>query len=835
MDHGSITAVVARIPWPNPLTSTVGFSLRSLHLTFHLLPTTPDIPVTLTSDLADSVASIAESFIHDELTPLEERAIRESFHPDLASSAYTYMDEGTNIPGSIDPFLSAEDDEFKVDADPAGVSIFASLIERLLARFEFDALDTKITIVHPGNASFTISIPEIRYDTESTSTSANSRDSGSVDQLLPGETRKVSISGLSVTARNLRRRITLSSFPPTPSTLSTLSPTISSRVPPQHNTPHSPQSISPSSSSSSLDEEAQIRMTQSLASLPPRPLSPASSLASSLYQSAISTTQTAEDCHGDFETRGDGRTPSPCSRHPEETGISEDSITAPLHVSPEGDQTEFQVPDDILLSFGTEPAVIRFTSPPPSLAMHPRTDSPIGTKASGSPPNLYHVPTKPEIEAKFVDKVQLSLDVGTIACALQAWHIQRLLDIMAAWTAHRPNIVTDPKLPSDSSTPNATGSPTSIPGTELHANLRLRSVVVILLSSSKAECIHPTSDANMNSLATGFFARPLLPPKLPYGYVRTLVEGVSLSLTSNTSTDENSRWSETVASQKRKVVGRSMRAIDSLLSIDEVSILAIHASPTIIPTSEHEISASPILITDRHLPSQYPAIHLHPDLSTAKADEKHPHPSLPIFDVTDWTKGTHRRNGLKLSTWRSKLKYKTHRYGSRAAHVRPEPETASADAPSKDMGQNKPAVSHTPAPAVVVSAQKAMSTSSTRMADDVEVKTEPLHIFVDLGMALNSNSVLAFFDEAFSTSASDNIFEERVNADDESGHLSDSQTSEAEDGCTPPATPGITDEKAIAKERLRLERLVLQDMDLDVDYRGRQSNKKPRQERRKVT
>ena len=140
--------MTARIPWPNPLTSTLGFSVQSLNLTFHLIPVISESIGFSATNLADSVASAAESFIHDELTPREEATLRESFHPDLASSFY---DHAQNVPGSIDPFLrGAEDEEFHSDADPAGVSMFATLIERLLARFEFDAVDTKITLIQPG-------------------------------------------------------------------------------------------------------------------------------------------------------------------------------------------------------------------------------------------------------------------------------------------------------------------------------------------------------------------------------------------------------------------------------------------------------------------------------------------------------------------------------------------------------------------------------------------------------------------------------------------------------------------------------------------------------------
>ena len=71
LHEGSIGSVTARVPFPNPLTGNVNLSLQSLRLTFHLVPETPDLPTTIV-DLADSVASIAHTFLHDELSVDEE-------------------------------------------------------------------------------------------------------------------------------------------------------------------------------------------------------------------------------------------------------------------------------------------------------------------------------------------------------------------------------------------------------------------------------------------------------------------------------------------------------------------------------------------------------------------------------------------------------------------------------------------------------------------------------------------------------------------------------------------------------------------------------------------
>jgi autophagy-related protein 2 len=783
------------------------------------------------------VASLAESFIHEELTLQEKRTIRESFHPDLASSAYSYADGGNNVPGSIDPFLSAEDDELNIDAEPAGVSMFASLIERLLARFEFDAIDTKITIVHPGKVSFTISISEIRYGTEPTAASLNTGGCALTDQMLTGETRKVSISGLSITARNLHRPTPFPSFPATPSTLS---PTVPSRVHSQLNSPpHSPRSISPSSSSSSLDEEAQLRMSQSLVSLPPRPPSPSSSVASSLYHSAISLTLDAED-HSGEEIRCDSRTPSPLGRRLDESNVPDDRPSTPPHQEDEAVPNECEVLDEMILSFGTEPVVFRLTTPP-SLATNAGMPSAVKTNISASQPGPHSIPSRPEIEAKVEDKLRLSLDIGTIACALQAWQIQRLSDLIKAWTSHLPQKTHRVSEP-DSNPKSSNRPPKSLLGNGLDGNLRVRNVVIILSPSSNPEGVGQTSALKWENR---FFANPLLPPKLANGYVRALLETLSMPLTLGVSTldgrSTGHRSSERARGLRGKLAGEVTTTISSTLSISEISILAVHAAPLATLTSEQEITTSPVLITDRHLSSQYPAEHFHPNLPNIKLGEGGPntYPLLPTFDVIDWTDKKHWMNGLKLSKWRHKVKHKKHEpvwQDNQDAQTRAE--SASTNEIPRGTGKHDKsyASSH---PAIVIHTQRVTTISSTRgrrvavrTAENVEVNTVPIHIFVDLGMALDQNGVLSFLNAITGSNAHDDPSGQRVSADDESSHDSDHPTSEAED--TLSVSTGVFDAKARAKERLRLEKLVLQDMDPDTDFQRKGGSLKSGKTKRKV-
>ena len=53
-------------------------------------------------NLAESVTSVAETFIHDELDADEEATLRDSFHPDMTAS-HLSLD---HVPGGLDPFIT---------------------------------------------------------------------------------------------------------------------------------------------------------------------------------------------------------------------------------------------------------------------------------------------------------------------------------------------------------------------------------------------------------------------------------------------------------------------------------------------------------------------------------------------------------------------------------------------------------------------------------------------------------------------------------------------------------------------------------------------------------
>lgn len=223
-------------------------------------------------DLTQSVASVASSFIHEELSPKEEATLKQTFYEDLTAS--TMLDNSNVPPGSLDPFYSEEDsDERELEDDSNGISMFAYLIERLLSRFEFDADDIEVTVIHPHRSSISVTLGGIHFGTTlGTETSSSDPPERSTQSTV---NRVITISAVEAFMRDLN-----SSSLASPSPTST---TCSGSV-----TPTKP------TADSDIDEEAQMMMSQSIIGLPrydePNTLSHSTtSIASSLYQSALSS------------------------------------------------------------------------------------------------------------------------------------------------------------------------------------------------------------------------------------------------------------------------------------------------------------------------------------------------------------------------------------------------------------------------------------------------------------------------------------------------------------------------------------------------------------------
>jgi autophagy-related protein 2 len=751
LHDGFISSVTARIPWPNPLTSTLGFSVESLHLTFHLRQKS-NTPV----HLAASVASVAESFIHEELTPQEEATLLESFHPDLASSIHSGAEY--NLPGGLDPdpFLSTpEDDTPNSDIDPDGVSIFAALFERLISRFEFHAVNTKITLVQPGNISLTVSIPEFRYRTEGGGIIANAPREHDITGY---KSRNITITGLTVTANSLRVSASKAS------SLSTVSP----RFP---NSPSSfiggPRPLSPSSRSespaptsptSSSEEDMPFEMSQSIAFLPPKHSSPTGSITSSMYQSAISTPSTYLKRGYQY---GNDETGPPSASQRQET---------PQSLSPNDSKSEEQsLDEDVIISFGSHPILIRLGADPLVIASQK--------------------PLLPPEKTKSNESLHISVTTGVVACAIQGWHIRAVSDLASFWTANQSK--------SDSN-PSATVSGSQPDVTLTFENLGL--VLLVLPPALVASISH------QNTCLAEFFKQPLLPSTFARGYLRLFLEAITGSVKSMTRSDETTISPAPRRHTKQRHAAQAIitRISSVELAIGDISLFSIDNNGT--PKDDLTLDASPILITDSNLPFQYTSTHHHPD-----TDNKEEHPHLPTFEIVDQTDEKYRSGGFQPMLWRSKGSQKhnvaerSHMVGSPNPHI-------TAFTLNTTRQENYP---HQRKPAL-----------------EVEVHAVPMHIFVDLGQVLRKEGNWSFLSEAIGDalySAADESPRSNVGRG-LVDHQADTGDSEAD---TPPASPRSRSARGKQKERQRLENFVLKDLDLDLDYRVKESKAEGQRQRGK--
>ncbi|OCH92227.1 hypothetical protein OBBRIDRAFT_869049 [Obba rivulosa] len=879
LHDGSLSKVTARVPWPNPLTSTIGLSIESLHLIFHLAPTLSEAAPPSSHNLAESVASVAETFIHEELSPTEEATLRHSFHPDLAASSQSL---GPEVPGGLDPFVT-DDETFHGDADIPGVSIFATLVERLLARFEFEAVDTRITLVHPGHASFTLKIPEIRYGypNEPDSSSPGTTRAASGDAA-----RAVSISGVTLTTLSLR--------PPSPQAMT---PTQASPV-------RSHQSISPEAShivncvspsvsespasprsdSSEFDEDTQMLMSQSIAVLPPRPVSPTSA-ASSMYQSAISSpiASFARDPSHHFQSEPEQRSSRPPSP-PSSTGMNSPSSAGPQSHSPiigmnSPSSADPQSPpssvrmtsptsagspssqrllpiltdneEETIFSIASEPITIHFT--PPITA--PGIDSDLSPSSDPNVSSQGRSETEPGHSQ--TRPFTLSISLGVPACALQARHIRSIIDIAQSWGSHSPQ--------STDSSETQESRPSSTSQSVLQADLQVRGAVLILLPD--AEHV----PGARNGLAD-FFSRPLLPPRLPHGFVRIFLEGLSVSLSKQSVAV--STFSRTTTPRAPNVTLGISTSTSLTTTLHDMSVIAFLATRDF---SENEPSttytASPILITDPYLSSQYPLTRIDNAVFCTDQDQH----QLSHFDIIDWTSPSRRNETGKLSHWRTKPQrhiptispsqpsalLAQDRGATISVHGSPRPRTSELprtipSAPARTLfGSPRSPGSPSPlrpgtSPREVSSLDDTLGRSSSAMIVEaswtspsgktghdqsgevtLDVSFGPLHLYADLGLLLRKDvpsvpSEATVFLEEITGKSEDTLHPQPAvdqgdsdNGDDDLGHP-DSR----------PATPRAhreyhttERERDSERERRRLERLILEDLDLTYDYRDGDTEK----------
>jgi autophagy-related protein 2 len=779
LHEGSISSVTARLSTLNPLSANIRASVKALHLTFHLIPTSDAAGSDEHANLAGSVTSVAESFLHEELTPDEEAGLANSLYGGSKGHPQRH------VPGGMDP-LPSEESHDSMDAE--SIPMLSNLVETLLSRFQFEAEDTRLTIVHPGHASFTAEIPEIRYHTEF-------RDpTSSGGQALAGDARTVTVTGLTVRTHSLRV-----SSPPVSASPAILSPP-SPHSPVSQGSQHEPRRASPTSqytSDSDMDDDVAMAMSQSVVGLPPRPPSPSMSATSSMYLSAIAES-TTEQGEGDVEDNH-AHTPGAVStrKHSTEsssTARSSDAQQSSMTNAPGTQESE------IVLSFALDPIVVQLTRVFP-ISQQTQADSTLASPSATSSaprPDGGSAPSA-AVEPPAAEKLRFSVSAGVIATALRARHISDILNAI--------NLISRPANKAAPSGTSSSGS-SALPN-GLDASLRIRGIVMLLLPPREPP------DSSSDEIIKDFFGKPLLPPRCQEGYVRGHIDTISATLTTNTP-----------PSRRKGSISRVPTAIKATATVKDITVFAFWNDAT----DAHEGPvASPIFISDPYLPSQYTSDHQFPDrpqqarnfTDSPSVNAPLPsHPRLPTFIASDWT--SLRTRSIRLSQWRTKPPQLSQRLRTGAAgmansvrNIATSP-TDSAASP-EDGGEAE----HSPIISVKVAPGPAADAESNEI--EVDVKFAPVHAFIDMDLILGSKSgVNAFIDcinDARETTTPMNSPGDSLDNDEES-EVPDEPSKDS-----PPVTPRMRPVGMPAREwerqeeRRRLEQLVLDDLDLAYDYR----------------
>ncbi|KAL5490249.1 ATG2 [Sanghuangporus weigelae] len=733
LDSGTIASVTARIPWPNPFSSTVGLSLSGLKLHLRLAEGVDVSQDSVHADeLAESVASVAESFIHDELTAKEEAQLRQSIHLEQ-----NIIDE---IPGSMSSFLS-QDEELtqKRINDPEGVSIFARLFESLLARFDFDASDSQASLAHE-EFTIALSIGRMHYFT-----SSNQIQTGDSDQKDPvaGEKRSVEVSGVRMTMNEGSN-----------SAAHTMDVQQGVRTEASHE-----------GSDSGLDYDTHAMMSQSLAFLPPR---------------------SGEEPAGKLSLLLDTESASP------ESSIYQSAISAPISISipstgPAGADppVETRRTEKTILSI-SEPIAFQLTTPPVIASQ-------TGSNPGRSPPYS----SKEDERGVPTENMKLDVSLGIIAILLDARCIRGLLTMTDAFPSAVPRQF--------HKTPKRSIEPEMTVLERMDVSVQLKGLIALVLG----EAVDETQD---DSYLAQFYERPLIPPSLSSGYLRIHVDLVKLDLENETFPESNMattpifRSPPSTASQLR--ASAAHKGIITY-TVSDFSVLVFHPflSSDGTNSSERRRSCSPFLITDRHLDHSY---HF-PTARLGRAD-RHAHPysedeksaSLPSIAVTEWYSEHVRPHGTSLRQWKTKI--------SPALHQRRASGSLGAGLVSKIGIPSSPTRIMKSPLTIDVLSLKTKETFAVSVQlylgrnasiTSVNVKTTALHMFMDLELG---SSISRFIESALPDY---NAF--TPNGPSPTSVSSQDQETDSEDD-RPLSLHNISE------ERRRLEKLVLEDLDLSMDY-----------------
>lgn len=612
LQEGSLGSVAVNLPFQNILTAPLSMTVDGLNLSL-ILQKSPvsqkrrsaesDDP--LADPLAQSVASVAQEFIHEEL---ETSSLRESLVLERNNDGPGYPgdeddDLATHVPGSLDPFvddallgrarIAAERESGAID-DVEGVSVLAQVVERLLARLSFKATNITIRIIHVDRAELVLNLGSISYTTE-----AKEEPDPNVtpQRILVGEKRTIRIEGIDLSVLDYLRKDneSLMSSHGIYSGFAAPEPTRDSPSPPLQYEDNVED-----------DEEIDASMTQSMVSLPPAPSlsqSETDSPTSTMYLSAASIRAHTPPPHSP-----DGSPPATNNLSLGQPSPSTSPATPTIpaldtHSVPKAlNQTESSLascPQPIrIISFGKDAIVITLTTPPPSI--RPGVDSPVPS-----------TPLNTSAKAFRSQNLNLSVTLGLITIALQTSHVDMIAG-MATFIQAGQSSNHSPPLTKAPESNKSGGTSTAALLASASATGTIRGIQAFIFRSSSPY-------APSNAAIQDLFEHPSS-SVVRASHIHLHLEGFQIAYT--------------------PVVDGIKGSGGIRGGLKDLSVFYISN-----PNQEDVWVASPLLIIDHLLPSHYD-----PSVSFAEA-----HQSIPVVNWTDVASKAISSSRPKRSLWRTKL------------------------------------------------------------------------------------------------------------------------------------------------------------------------------------
>ena len=613
------------MPFPNLWSDPLSLSLDTLNLDFTLTAPSPkgkspetasrrhrsSPPTSPSLDLASSVTSAADDFLHEELDAYEEAELDRSIRQSLILNQ-TDPFIAADLPGAFPGLSSPGESSQPLPPTVESTTVLAGLVARVLARLEFRVKDVRIRVRYDDpkhGGVFELRIGEVRYADET----------GAGEERAPQQTvRAVKLSGTAIYMLPLPS-------PSTPSRSRFFSSTSRS----------SSTSSTSTTSTTSSKGDATMYMSQAVADLRQSTMSGAESDLS-IYQSALSE-----------RAPGDG-----------EEAVANDLAggTRSRSVTPTAAPARARE-EVMLVSFGSEDVICRMrtTQPVPVVAGNDTNARNLSSSSQTTArPQIARSSTS--FSNSQTPALGLELSIGTIAALILPSQAASVLGALQLATQAR---MSEP----DSGTPP---DPVNSAQPRLDAKVRIRGAYVSMVYDMKVK----DTLAFHQAVAT-FWTKPAT-THIPFGHLKLRLEGLEAAYSTRESVPRGNGPSRPRAekSYSASPLPRRSSAIHfgrqpPVLSIHiaDMSLFEYLASEASNSSGETDPSppggAFPVLIFDTNIPKQYaiaPGAQSVP-LGPAKTPTVHPQAIFPEFDSVDWrNSGLQRKSGGGEKAWKVRQK-----------------------------------------------------------------------------------------------------------------------------------------------------------------------------------